>query len=329
MMMKAVHSYQAPLYGRATRRIHLQPFTYPALAQFFPAYQADELVATYAILGGVPAYLELFQAQMNFSENLRRVVLQPFSPMQSDSLLLLHEQFDQPALYAAILQAISMNKRSLTEIATYIDQPSTHVSRYLKILSDLGLIERQVPVTEMHKPNSRKGRYAIRDEYLRFYFRFIEPDLALLEFGQADLLLERIRPHLRAYVGEHAFEKLCRYWVLGQSARQKIPLQLRYLGSYWGSDAQLDVMATDSEHKRVLIGECKWGMEKVGPEVIEKLTRQAPKAINHLAEPAKWQPYLYLFTRTPLTEEAAVLAKTHKVEVVTLEQLDADLRTEE
>jgi hypothetical protein len=329
MMMKTFHSYQAPLYGRASHRIHLQPLHYHALAQVFPAYSPEERVAVYGILGGIPAHWEFFDPRQNFNDNLQKALLQPTSLMQADALLLLHEQFDEPTLYLTILAAIAENKRTPKEISNFCSIPPNQVSRYLNTLAEVGLIERRVPVTDWNRSQSRKGRYYITDSYLRFYFRFIEPFMHLLILGQRDELLDNIRQHLRAFIGQYGFEELCRYWVAYMSNQRKLPLKVFQFGSYWGSDAQLDVMAISREDHKVLIGECKWGLEKVGPEVIEKLTRQAPKAISHLAEPAKWQPYLYLFTHTPLTEEAADLAVQHQVTVVTLEQLDADLRTEE
>jgi AAA+ ATPase superfamily predicted ATPase len=329
MMMKAVHSYQAPLYGRATARLHLNPLRYQGVAEFFPAYGPEELIAVQAVLGGIPAYLEKLDPGQSFSDNLRAEILQPNTLMQSDAALLLHEQFEEPATYAAILAAIAGGKRSPKEIALAAGVDQTHVSRYLATLTELGLAERLLPVTDWQKAASRKGRYEISDPYLRFYFRFVAPSLARLELGETAALLNDLKLHLRGFIGQYVFEAFCRDWAGLLSDRKKLPLLLNQIGSYWGSDAQIDVMGLMTSEKKVLIGECKWGLEKVGPEVIEKLTRQAPKAINHLAEPAKWQPYLYLFTRTPLTEEAADLAVQHQVTVVTLEQLDADLRTEE
>jgi AAA+ ATPase superfamily predicted ATPase len=41
MMQRQVLSYQAPLYGRATRQSLLQPFTFGATSLFFPDYSAS------------------------------------------------------------------------------------------------------------------------------------------------------------------------------------------------------------------------------------------------------------------------------------------------
>ena len=41
MMQRHIMSYQAPLYGRATRQLNLQPFLFGATSLFFPTYAAD------------------------------------------------------------------------------------------------------------------------------------------------------------------------------------------------------------------------------------------------------------------------------------------------
>jgi hypothetical protein len=50
----------APLYLRHTWPFELQPLTVADLPAFFPAYTPDELVETYAVLGGLPYYLRVF-----------------------------------------------------------------------------------------------------------------------------------------------------------------------------------------------------------------------------------------------------------------------------
>ena len=55
-----------------------------------------------------------------------------------------------------------------------------------------------------------RSRYYLHDPYLRFYFRFIEPNLETIELELTDLLWERIGEQFRAFVGLTAFEGLCR-----------------------------------------------------------------------------------------------------------------------
>jgi hypothetical protein len=325
MMQEQTHSARAPLYGRASARLHLRPLPYAALAAFFPQYKPDALVALYAILGGIPAYLELFNPSASLSENIRNVLLAPNSLMQAEALLFLHEQFDEPRNYVAIMEAIANNCRERKDITGYTELPSSSVGRYLNTLVELGIIERRLPVT-VKATRSRQGRYHLADPYMRFYYRFIAPRLDQIERYRTAQALQYVQEHLRAFVADNAFEELCREWVSLMGDDGKLPLYPERIGSYWGRDAQLDVFATNEGAKAALIGECKWGTERISKAVIDKLVRQARKGASHLKEPERWTTHLYLFTRAVVTPAAQTSASQHSIQIVRLEQIDQDLR---
>jgi AAA+ ATPase superfamily predicted ATPase len=56
-MMVDLLSYQAPLYGRFTAQLLVDPLPFSVLSDFLPRYSPSERVAVYAVTGGVPAYL--------------------------------------------------------------------------------------------------------------------------------------------------------------------------------------------------------------------------------------------------------------------------------
>ncbi len=120
----------------------------------------------------------------------------------------------------------------------------TNLSPYLTRLRDLGLVERRVPATipSDQQRTTTRSRYHLRDPYLRFYFRFIEPNLSLVEQELTDVLWDRISEQFRAFVGATAFEDLCREWVLVQARARQLPLLPELVGSHWSQDAQVDVV---------------------------------------------------------------------------------------
>ena len=60
MMEREIMSYQAPLYGRRTGGEHLLPLSLPNSALFFPNYSPIEQLEAWAVLGGMPYYLQTF-----------------------------------------------------------------------------------------------------------------------------------------------------------------------------------------------------------------------------------------------------------------------------
>jgi hypothetical protein len=91
-MMIDLLGYQAPLYGRMTAQLHLKPLPFRALAQFYPRYPAAERVAVYAILGGIPAYLETFDDRVSLAQNVRERLFSVSSIFQNEALFLLQDE---------------------------------------------------------------------------------------------------------------------------------------------------------------------------------------------------------------------------------------------
>ena len=67
-------SYNAPLYGRFTAQLPVDPLPFGALRDFLPRFSAAERVAVYAVAGGIPAYLEQFNDGEEVGANLRRLL---------------------------------------------------------------------------------------------------------------------------------------------------------------------------------------------------------------------------------------------------------------
>ena len=58
MMEEGALSHESPLYGRRTGQWKHTPLRFVDTDGFFPSYAIENLIRVYAILGGVPAYLE-------------------------------------------------------------------------------------------------------------------------------------------------------------------------------------------------------------------------------------------------------------------------------
>ena len=71
--------------------------------------------------------------------------------------------------------------------------------KYLHVLRELRLIDREVPITDPDPLRSRKGRYRISDRFLAFHFRFLQPNLSLVHAGRGERVLSGfVRPQMDA-----------------------------------------------------------------------------------------------------------------------------------
>ncbi len=75
MMEREVLSYQAPLYGRRTGSYLLSALELPAAAAFFPFYSAVQQIEAWAVLGGMPYYLDIFAGEADIFSNIRTHIL--------------------------------------------------------------------------------------------------------------------------------------------------------------------------------------------------------------------------------------------------------------
>jgi hypothetical protein len=216
-MMERLLGANAPLYGRMLGPLRVRPLPYLATSEFFPKYNAEQRVATYAILGGVPAYLEQFTDELSILDNLRHNLFRETGLFRTDPDYLIGEQVRDLKVYQAVLSAIAFGARKPAEIALRSDLPQrSGVDPYLAQLVEMDYVRRELPATvpPNKRQTSRLSRYVLADNYLRFYFRFVRSNLDLIAQQLYDEVEKRISEQLRAFVGMTAFEELSREWIL-------------------------------------------------------------------------------------------------------------------
>jgi hypothetical protein len=325
--METLHARQSPLFGRLTGQWHLQPLSFATLQEFLPNWSAEERVAAYAVVGGVPAYLEWLDPDRSLSDNIRDVILAPGSMFVAEPTFLLYDEVREPSTHLAILKAIGAGNHTLSEISDAALVSKAHLSAYLARLRELRLLERRLPVTvpPNRRRRSRSGRYHLSDPYFRFYFRFLAPHYDDVAYRPRQVL-PRIREGLRAFVGMTAFEDLSRQWVLAQGRAGALPLEVREVGSHWSRRVQVDVVAVHWTDRAILLGEAKWSTDAVGRSVIRDLIEtKTPKVLRDLPGQGEgWEVHYAFFARAGFTDAARAEAGAVGAQLVDLRRLDAD-----
>lgn len=323
IIQRTALDYQSPLYGRATARLKLQPLPFSALMDMLPNYQADRRLAVYAITGGIPAYIEQFDDQLNILQNLQERIVSPTNVMLTDAPFLLHEQLDEPRNYMSIIETIAAGYHTLTDIARMSGIARSNIGKYLSVLNELGYVERKVPATVRRPAQSKQGRYVIIDSYLRFYFRFLAPNLSSIERGRTRQTISLLSDHLPDFIGTHTFEELCREWVDARAELDNFPFLPERVGSFWSKQVQVDILAINWRTKDILLGECKWEKKAVGRQVIQTLFDKTEEVLPKRVE---WQVHYAFFSRHGFTEHAQALAQPKRALLVSLSQIETDIR---
>ncbi|MBI2146887.1 ATP-binding protein [Candidatus Woesearchaeota archaeon] len=248
-MMESLLGYQSPLYGRRTEQILLEPLSFQDARLFLPKWPSERQLMSYAVLGGTPAYLQEFDQQESLEKNIIHKVLQKNTFLSQDTLFVLRQELNEPRWYFSIIASIAKGNTQMGTIINDTGLAKGVVSKYLAVLQQLHLVGRQVPVTEKHPEKSRKGIYLLKDNYFRFWFRFVFEHLNYVEQQKPELLWkEKILPQLSAFVGG-VFEEIALSW-----AQRQFPDML--LGRWWDKDKEIDIVGISPQE--AIFGEVKW-----------------------------------------------------------------------
>jgi AAA+ ATPase superfamily predicted ATPase len=268
MMEEGVLSYESPLYGRRTGQWRLEPMTVGDAAGFLPSYGPTDLVCAYSVVGGTPAYLEQFDDGTDLLTNVERHVLSKGAFLYEEPEFLLRQELREPTTYVAILEAIASGVTRVSEIANEIGKNASSLSRYLQNLDRLALIERETPVTD---PDGR-GVYRLTDHFLRFWFRYVPPNRSTLEQGQTAPVRHAVAETLPTHAS-WTFEDVCRQAVRTGA----FPVNCSRVGRWWYDEQEVDVVCLDESTDTLVLGECKWADDPVGPGLLDDLEALEPE----------------------------------------------------
>ncbi|MBI2046688.1 ATP-binding protein [Candidatus Pacearchaeota archaeon] len=270
-MMEESIGYKSPLYGRRTEQMLLEPLSFEQACEFLPQTMGvKEKIEYYAMLGGTPAYLLEFDYAKGMESNLMDNLLQKSKFLYQDVAFVLREELSEPRNYFAILRAVSKGKNTLNEIVNETGLDRGVVSKYISILMDIHLAERMLPITE--KKSSRKGIYRLRDNFFRFWFRFVHGNEEYIEQNKQELLLkEKILPGLNSYTGE-VFENIALGFI-----SQKPEYRNFVFGKWWDKGEEIDIVGKSPE--KIALIEVKWKelTEKEAEEILNILKEKSKK----------------------------------------------------
>ena len=259
MMMKIFENKKEPLFGRLNSKIVLQPFQVSVIKEilkdFNSEYTAEDLLCLYMISGGVPKYIELLMESGAVSKRkMLNMVARADSPFISEGKDLLISEFGKEyGVYFSILQLIASGKTTQTDIDSIVGK---NTGVYLDNLEkEYSLIVKNKPM--FAKPETRKTRWSIKDNYLHFWFRFIFPNQSLIEMGKHELLREYIEKHYETYSG----------FVLEKYFRAKISEseKVTHIGNFWDKkgENEIDLIALNGLDKTAIIAEIKRNPKRI------------------------------------------------------------------
>ena len=266
MMKRIFENEHEPLFRRYTHKMVIRPFRPSVLKTILtdhnPNYTNEDLLALYAITGGVAKYVSLFMDMGAVTkEKMFDTVCSPTSLFFSEGTELLIGEFGKRySVYFSIMQLIAGGMTSQSEIDSILQKKT---GRYMETLeSDYSLISKNRPM--FSKPNVQGIKWFIDDNFLRFWFRFIENNRSMIELGKYDLLREYLDKHYTLFSG-FALEKYFRE-VAGEQPRTT------EVGHWWDSkgENEIDLIALEALDKKAVIAEVKRNPRKYSESVLRE-----------------------------------------------------------
>jgi hypothetical protein len=319
VMRRETLAADSPLYLRHTWPFELKPLLVTDLPAFFPAYDADALVETYAVLGGLPYYLISVDGSVDLLTNIRRAILTPTGALFNEIPLQLHLELQgtDVRLYMRILQAIAGGAHTRQEILQLAGLQGKNLSHYLHTLQELGLVVAREPL-ERNPQSQRWARYHLADPFLAFWQRFVEPHQAELEIGVGqDAVWQTIRLALPRSTAP-VWEQIARLHLLSQSRQDGLP-PISQVGSWWNRHAQLDIVGVDRQTHTVVFGEARWWQELFTRQHLEQLIAQSQAWLR--GSDAHWDVYYAIYARNPAPGLQALVEEEERLYLFTPESV--------
>lgn len=307
MMESQTLAYSSPLYGRRTAQIRLKQIPFRYYHEFFPDKNRREQIERYAITGGVPKYIELFSESTDIYQAIKSGILNRSGYLYDEPHFLLQQEVSEVGNYFSIIKAIAAGNSKLSAISTVLETKATSLTKYLKTLIDLDILEREVPITEENPEKSKRGLYKIKDNYLRFWFAFIYPNISFIESGNDAIVMEKIKKSLVSNHISYVYEDICRERMWNLNAKNYWPFHFSKIGRWWDAKDEIDIAAICPESNDLILGECKYWREPIGTNILRELEKKAGSVIwkNNIR-----RTWFVLFSAAGFTDELQKLAAT-------------------
>jgi AAA+ ATPase superfamily predicted ATPase len=205
---KRVFRNKGGLYNRVTLQIALKPFTLAECKELFDQngvrMNLFDMIGAYMIFGGIPYYLNMFDARYGLPKNVDLLCFSENAPFRNEYAAVFDSLFAQPDRYAEVTGAISMKKKGLTreELKTKISfADGGNLTRILRELEESGFIH-------TYRPMGRRksgALYRLSDPFTAFHLTWMKEN----GVGNDDAWSEFVGSGAYNAWSGYAFEQVC------------------------------------------------------------------------------------------------------------------------
>lgn len=264
-------------FGRISLDLTIEELPLQECAHFWHPY--EKRVSSYekfkilSVIGGVPRYLEEINPKISAEENIQRLCFRKEALLFNEFDRIFTDLFGKKsAAYKKMVKALSQGPQSTDQILQQIKMPKGGtVSEYLHDLELTGYIAQDYTWSLSTGNEMKLNRYRLKDNYLRFYLKYIEPNRKKIE--QQKLLT---LPSWDAIMG-YQFENLVLNNRLGLYQLLLLPLEdLIYDNPYFQKETkthrgcQIDLLV-QTRHLILYLIEIKFSVNPIDLSVVDEV----------------------------------------------------------
>lgn len=264
-MQEQALSDTAALKSVRTGQLAVHPLNYRHAAGFYSRWAAIDKVRAFGIWGSLPGVLEeLPRGTSSLWSSLKVATLTRGAKLYDEPNWLKYTDLRAEPLYTSLVRAVASGERRPSDIAARVlpSGSQSQIQPYLEKLRDAQVLSRRAPLLAAGE-RPRSSLYYVDDQFLAYWYRFVDPEKSLLDRGLFARPLARIKAGLDKYISEDTFESVSRAYLWEALEARRLPRSLEFdrVGGWWSgsgqTDDEADVVAFAGK-ELTLIGECKW-----------------------------------------------------------------------
>ena len=271
--------------GRFSRDYVLPELSLAECAEFWgeakERVSSREIFDVLSVTGGVPRYLEEIDPGQDANENVRRMCFMPAGELYKDFDAIFNPIFGLDVeLKKKILCELVGGPLSAAELERAFElERNGRVSRSLKALKEGGFVADDPRLNPETGEQSRTSRFRLRDNYTRFYLKYVAPRKMQIEMGSYNFVSLAALPDWNAVMGlqfenlivNNAMSLLPFLHIGNVIVESAAPYRNMRRGSDAGSGCQIDLLIQTPRTAYVV--EVKRRRE-IGPEVMDEVERK-------------------------------------------------------
>jgi hypothetical protein len=269
--------------GRVSLTLTLEEMPLSDANKFWGSHQisSSEKFKVLCVTGGIPRYLEEIQPQQTAEHNIKRLCFSKGGVLVDEFDKIFRDIFMTRADdYREIIRTLANGSCELGELCEKLGvQPTGGFSRKLQILAQSGFLARDY-VWGGSRKKAKFSKFRLKDNYLRFYLKYIEPKKHLIEQGlYEDLFLEDL-PEWNTIIGFQFENLVLNHLSAVQSLLGISPSSLLSAAPYFQKKTkrqkacQIDLLIQC--RYAIYVCEIKFG-QKISPEAIDEVSEKISK----------------------------------------------------